>query len=292
MLTEEEILSTLDDPNNFRNYNHFIDLGHPYVYHIDCRLNIFRGDNDRWAIAAEHLGFNERGAGIELEINYFGNCLQNLEAPDGHEMRNYRILSVDEDSFTESVDDIGFCLNPDAKYWLIGSQKVMLSTNKQDYLDNDIELKEYEPDEIAVEEAARLAIIKYSAAFRATDDQLYKSIPRDLKKILVLDEWYHKDYVQLPTVSFSDDKLSSVFNFNKELGGLQGLDLNQVADLIKSQESKTNEHNIQQYNENRPGVYETWQQLAKVIATGDISFYKPTLPPNTHWSNWPESGSL
>ena len=57
-------------------------------------------------------------------------------------------------------------------------------------------------------------------------------------------------------------------------------------DIIKRNESDRIER-----EKNRPGSYETWQQLADVIITGDVSLYKPTLKPNSHWSNWPESGS-
>ncbi|NUT35196.1 MAG: hypothetical protein HOV79_19240 [Hamadaea sp.] len=41
-----------------------------------------------------------------------------------------------------------------------------------------------------------------------------------------------------------------------------------------------------------PSETETFQQLAVALETGDLTAYRPTLPPNTHWSNWPESGSL
>lgn len=43
---------------------------------------------------------------------------------------------------------------------------------------------------------------------------------------------------------------------------------------------------------NRPSSSETFQQLAAVLTTGDISAYKPTSAPNTHWSNWPDGGTL
>jgi hypothetical protein len=36
----------------------------------------------------------------------------------------------------------------------------------------------------------------------------------------------------------------------------------------------------------------TFQQLSRVLATGDVSHYRPSEPPNTHWSNWPEGGTL
>jgi hypothetical protein len=47
MLSEEEIITTLDYSNSRRYYSHFTSLGHPYSYLIDCRLNVFRGENDR-----------------------------------------------------------------------------------------------------------------------------------------------------------------------------------------------------------------------------------------------------
>lgn len=41
-----------------------------------------------------------------------------------------------------------------------------------------------------------------------------------------------------------------------------------------------------------PSQSETFQQLAKVLVTGDTSLYRPSLTPNTHWRHWPEGGSL
>jgi hypothetical protein len=37
---------------------------------------------------------------------------------------------------------------------------------------------------------------------------------------------------------------------------------------------------------------ETFQQLAQVLATGDVGLYRPPLPANTHWRNWPDGGTL
>jgi len=41
-----------------------------------------------------------------------------------------------------------------------------------------------------------------------------------------------------------------------------------------------------------PSKSETFEQIARVLETEDISQYRPSKPPNTHWSNWPESGLL
>lgn len=45
-------------------------------------------------------------------------------------------------------------------------------------------------------------------------------------------------------------------------------------------------------NDERPSENETFQMLAKVLATGDVSQFKPSKEPNTHWSNWPDAGTL
>lgn len=41
-----------------------------------------------------------------------------------------------------------------------------------------------------------------------------------------------------------------------------------------------------------PGGNETFQLIAEVLASGEAARYQPTQPPNTHWSNWPEGGTL
>lgn len=42
----------------------------------------------------------------------------------------------------------------------------------------------------------------------------------------------------------------------------------------------------------RPSGNETFRQLAQVLVTGDPTHYRPTQRANTHWSNWPDGGTL
>jgi hypothetical protein len=44
--------------------------------------------------------------------------------------------------------------------------------------------------------------------------------------------------------------------------------------------------------ETPPSQSETYQLIAMVLESLDPTRYRPTLAPNTHWSNWPDSGSL
>lgn len=41
-----------------------------------------------------------------------------------------------------------------------------------------------------------------------------------------------------------------------------------------------------------PSQSETFQQLARILVTEDLSIYKPSHSSNTHWKNWPEGGLL
>lgn len=42
----------------------------------------------------------------------------------------------------------------------------------------------------------------------------------------------------------------------------------------------------------RPSGSKTFQQLAQVLVTGDVSLYQSSQPSNTHWRNWPGAGRL
>ena len=42
----------------------------------------------------------------------------------------------------------------------------------------------------------------------------------------------------------------------------------------------------------RPSGSDTFRQLARVLVSGDASLYRPSEAPNTHWSHWPEGGTL
>jgi len=299
MLTETEILNVLDNYRN--NYDPaFVELGHPYVFPIDSRINVFRNENDQWALAIEVLGYCTRSEPIGLDITYYGNCLVNLKDSEGNQSNSYCVLPVDENSFNETVEFEQ--LKQDAAYWLVRGQKLKLSHFKKDYEDAAIELKEYEPGEIRVEEAARLLVVKYGELFRATDDELYRSIPKNMKKILVIDEWHHRDFFQesvnvvsnLPFPVTTPEKLNEAFENQLEFFTEKNISKEEFVKLfdMTDYDEKINLANQKEWENNRPGSYETWQLIAKVLVTGDTSIYKPKLAPTSHWRNWPDAGSM
>lgn len=288
-LTEKEILQTLDNSNE-GNYCSFVSLGDASSYLIDSRINVFRGDENRWAIAVERFGYNPRAGAIMLDIYYYGNCLIHLESYNGEFLNYYSIYPISYDCLAKTTE--GEWLLDGAEYWQIRGQDVPLNYPREEYEKEGIELKEYSPGEIRLEEIGRLLVSKFRSLFRASDNELYKSIPSDLNKILVLDEWYHRDFELWTLPNMSQNHLWQTYSLNKDLGGIKGITFGEFDSMVSGTIEERIEENEAIRDENSPSAYETWQQIAKVIAANDPSLYQPTLEPNSHWSNWPESGDI
>jgi hypothetical protein len=278
MFTTKEILNTLDHCDDESSFN-FINLNHPYVFLIDSRLNIYRNDAGKWAIVSEVLGYNPRGSIIGLELRYFGNGIKPLREERGATYNYYWTHPFDWDNFQETVEYEA--INADAEFWIVRGQQIPLSHNLRDYADAGIELTESEPGEIQAEEAARLLLLKYQDLFRATDEELNEYLSDGLDKILVIDEWHHKEFSQSKSPFSDPEFLRSRFDLQNP----------EVLAMIEQELEKNRKWNEEDWK-NRPGSYETWQQIAEVIVSGEPSRYKPTIAPNSHWKNWPESGSL
>ena len=284
MPASQEILRVLDHSNDDY-YGEFVPLNHPYSYLIDTRLNLFRSA-DEWAVAAEILGYNPRGGRVELLIFYYGNCLIQLEQSNRHPINYYSVDFINWASYLAATRDE--LLNPAAQTLLVRGTAVPLSHDGAAYERAGIALSEVEPGRISLEEVGRLLITQRPDLLRATDAELHKSIPAHLRKILVLDEWHHRDYSTGPPRVATEVEISRGYAQHKAFDSLSDLSLEALTTTIRAQEERAR----QAWDHSRPSSYETWQQLAQVLATGDTRYYQPTLLPNTHWSNWPESGTM
>lgn len=289
-MTASEIISTLDHSNDGF-YRHFVSLGHGYSSLLDVRMNLFRDDNRSWAIAIERLGENPRAGGIVLQVLYYGNCLINLEQYNNRLSNIRTFYPVDSDSYQSAFDENG-TLKSDAAHWIVRGKKVPLKFSPAEFADVGVTLTEDNNGKIAPEQIARVVVKNNRDRFRATDSELYTSIPPSLNKIMVLDEWFHKDFVLQQAPAMSEEVLLSTYEFNKNLTGLSGMTFEQFAASFHQQQLMNEQWNRQQWEDNRPGAYETWQQIASVLEANDPSLYKPSLPANTHWSHWQESGNI
>jgi len=288
MLNTSAILHTLDCANDGY-YHSFVSLGHPYSYLIDCRLNLFRA-GDQWAVVAERLGYSPRAGSIELELFYYGNCLINLPEYNNRTVNvQYGSPIAWEAQQAVTTDEL---LNPDVSMLLIRDTLVPLTYDPAVYVQAGIKLMEYEPGRITLDEAGRLLIQKHADLLRATDDELYQSLPAHLQKILVLNEWHHKDFDQVFIPELTPEVITATYQVNQASLNASGITSDNLAALMHAHQQQQERHNHSEWAQNRPSSYETWQQIATVLATGDTNYYQPTLAANTYWRHWPDSGSL
>ncbi len=79
---------------------------------------------------------------------------------------------------------------------------------------------------------------------------------------------------------------------NKVLATAQERRISVLPDMMQLLQLEEWHHPNVVDEDERPSGSETFQQLARVLATADVMLYRPTHPPSTHWRNWPEGGRL
>ena len=238
----------IDEP-----YCFFMDLGHGYFYTANSRLTLY-GDDGRWAIVFEKSGYANRDGRIELELNFFGNCLHNLDraGADDRYICNAKFLTlVDGDALNAIASDFEQ-VSPAASFVKVRAESVPIPSTKAGFAKwiPDIENDSGFLERPTFWDLARFLAFENVDLCRATDTEKRLCLPRDLPEIMTVDEWHHRNYHHYDNGP------------DKELMG------------------------------DAPSTYETFPLLAEVLATGDPSRFRPTLPPNSHWSNWPEAGTL
>jgi len=243
----------------------FMNLQHPYDYTANSRLTLY-ADDARWAIVFEKNGYENRNDTIILELNFFGNCLRDLErgGADNRYTSNVRYLTlVNGEAWDDITLDLSEGLWPTATSVKLRDRTVQLPATKQQYvkwvpdIDDDTAVitgrdpSTGQPINIpaglgrpTVEDLGRYLAFEYADLCRATDAEKRSSLPADLPEIMTVDEWHHREYAYYRN----------------------GPDEHPIGDA--------------------PSCYETFPLLAEVLVTRDPSRLRPTLPPNNHWSNW------
>ena len=278
--TSQDIIEHLDHPPYAKHY-FFIDLGHPYFYTANSRLTLF-ADETRWAIVFEKSGYANRGRRVVLWVDYFGNCLENLTPLEGtDEFYNSKYFTLIDEAellrieasanmamqkqgaasvYEANLDADDELLDFDEIVWKeikevkVKDRYVKIPDAKQGYQKwiPDILTRDY-PTDVDFSDLSRYLAYEYEELCRATDEELRYCLPNDLPKIMVIDEWHHKNY------SVSDNSANSSLNPISISG-------------------------------DSPSSYETYRLIAEVLETKDASRFKPTLSPNNHWLNWPYAG--
>lgn len=243
--TKEDILKDFDSNGGEKNpYKFFLTLEDPYISISSNKIHLY-ADKERWAVIFESNGYDTHGYCIRKAHNYYGNCLSNLDNAGLNGMyilnTKYFIL-CSEENIMKISNDLGI-VSDSAKTITIRNIEIPIEHNSDNI---SWEKNNITKSSIDLSTMTRMLNFQYPEIFNSSEDELRTCIPKDLHKLMTIDEWHHVDCYR-------------------------------VRDF---------EDNIP-----FPSSIEIFKQIAEVLETKDVKKYKPTLKPNSHWSNW-ESGFL
>ena len=208
--TEDDILNQLDlafkgIPNEYYpignagdiKYNFILDLEHGYCETASSKIHLY-ADTNRWAIICEKAGYQNRGGDAEIELYYFGNCINYPIAK--YPERNYitnvnriilisgeeyeRISDKDEESFelvSPLIDEVN-----------IRDKKVKIEHNLAKYKDLGIIPKTYDNPKslIGFGDLVRYLNDTDPSTIYATENEIKEHIPVDLSKIMEITDFH------------------------------------------------------------------------------------------------------
>ena len=174
--TRQDILSELDEAA--RDYK-LPGLDNGFIYPVDTRLHAFR-DEARWAVVIEVVGYDYRGASLDDVLYVLGNC---IDLPFEADTFLPRI-----DNFEELEDEEEPVVAPGVESVVIRGQAVPVPR----------------PAGTDLVELFRALTPAYRDLLLADEDELRRWVPKDLPRILVLEEWNHPDVFDGALPSQSD----------------------------------------------------------------------------------------
>lgn len=256
--TQNDILKYLEETDQ-ETYHFFIDLEHPYFFTASSHLTLY-ADESRWAIVFEKSGYTNRGLRGEVELTYFGNCLQNLQAQgdaNGVTSNSQSFTIIDNDEIERIENDQDELISKNIKQVKVRNTMLDVEHSKSIYEQKDIVDTIYDNAEnlVDIPSMIRLLSEEHPNLFRATDKELRTCLPADLPKLMVIDAWHHEAYTKF------EHRTSPTERHYETMG--------------KS-----------------PADYETYIMIADVLVSRDTSKWKPTLKPNNDWRNWREGGHM
>ena len=253
--TETEILDQLDKAFNSQyspavrsqdiKYNFFLDLEHGYCETAGNRIHLY-ADSTRWAIVFEKSGYQNRGFSAEIELNYFGNCINYPidEYPDRNYITNAsNTVLIDAKEFERIENKVGKgtetfeLIDPNVKEVKIRGRMLPFNNNYKDYEKVGVKVRDYDNPKklIGFGDLVRYLNETNPAIISANEDDIRQHIPADLPKLMTINEFYYHSA------------------YDKSVP---------------------------------PSTQETYKLIARVLITRDTMNWKPTQKPNNHWTNW------
>jgi hypothetical protein len=236
--TKADILKDFDSNGGADNpYKFFLTLEDAYTTVSSNKIHLY-ADKDRWAVVFEVNGYDNRGFCIRKTHSYFGNCLDNLEKAGLNDRyivnMKYFLLCPEEDimkiwkDFEEVLDT--------AKTIKIRNTEILIEHDLNVYKANNIPWQKYDTTKksIDIPSMTRMLNFQHPEIFNSTEEELRTCIPKDLPKLMTIDEWYHVDCYQARGFESSIPLPSSIETFQLIAEVLVSKDIKRYKPTMKS----------------------------------------------------------
>jgi hypothetical protein len=182
-------------------YNFFPDLEHGYCVTAGSRIHVY-ADAARWALVFEKSGYQNRATTAEAELNYFGNCVDYPveETPERNYITNTgRIVLIDAAEFERVENKEGGemetfeLIGADIKEIKVGDRLIAFDSDWRNYEKLGIQVRDYDNPKklIGFEDFVRYVNETNAAVMAATEDDIKKQLPKDLAKIMTVNEFHY-----------------------------------------------------------------------------------------------------
>lgn len=181
-------------------YNFFLDLEHGYCETAGSKIHLF-ADTARWVTVFEKNGYQNRGGRAETELIYIGNC---VDYPvDRYPERNYisnvaTIVLIDGEEYEriqnkEGTDMETFeLIDPNTKEIKVRDKYIPFDNDYRNYEKFGIKIRDYDNPKklIGFGDLIRYFHETDPAIIAVTDDEIRKHIPRDIPKLMTINDFY------------------------------------------------------------------------------------------------------
>lgn len=195
--TKADILKDFDSNGGMTNpYKLFLTLEDGYLIISSNKIHLF-ADENRWAVVFEKNGYHNRGRSIQKELNFFGNCLINLDKAglDDKYICNTKHFILCSEQDVQKVCKEFEEVSESAKTIKIRDKELPIEHNLDVYKKQNIPWQKYDQTKktIGIECLTRMLNANYPEVFNSTEAELRTCLPKDLPFLITIDEWFHVD---------------------------------------------------------------------------------------------------
>ncbi|HVD97413.1 MAG TPA: hypothetical protein VNB90_04350 [Cytophagaceae bacterium] len=246
MYKQSDILKQLESAGNPDPYKFFPMLENDN-YLSSNRINLF-ADETRWAIVFEIVSYSTQAGCIVEELIYFGNCLTNLDKAGLYNQ---------------------YTCNAKYPYGIVLIEDLEAIQTGFELVSPDAKTIKIRNQVLPIEHDVN----KYEAKGIPIND--YEN-PEGLIDFAALTRYLNEEYPE--PFRATDKELYTCLPDG--LPKLMAIDKWHYRYYYVSSDYPTPEPGT------RPSEYETFQLIADILVSKDVSLWKPTLEPNNDWRNW------